>query len=103
MVKEMCVICFKEGTYLEVFLIVQKCTYMTIRFFSNFDISHTVSALLKSRRSIKLWGFFSGGVFKLFQFFPQKAPKRGLLEQKSAVLLEFCQSGGLIKSGLLFA
>ena len=34
------------------------------------------------------------------QFFPEKAPKSGLLEQKSGVLLELCQSGGLIVSGL---
>ena len=48
---------------------------------------------------IKLWG----GVFEFFQFLPQKALKRGLLEQKCGVLLELCQSGGLIESGLLFA
>ena len=34
---------------------------------------------------------------------PQKASKRGLLAQKSGGLLEFQSSGGLIKSGLLFA
>ena len=56
----------------------------------------TVSALLKGRRSIKLWGFFSGGVFEFSQFFPQKASKGGLFEQKSGILLELCQSGGLI-------
>ena len=67
------------------------------------NIQYPLSALLKGRRSIKLWGFFSGGVFEFFQFFPQKAPKRGLLEQKSGFLLELCQSGGLIESGLLFA
>ena len=78
-------------------------SYFFLLFSKNFDISHSVSALLKGRRSIKLWGFFSGGVFEFFQFFPQKAPKRGLLEQKSGFLLELCQSGGLIESGLLFA
>ena len=67
------------------------------------NIQYPLSALLKGWRSIKLWGFFSGGVFEFFQFFPQKAPKRGLLEQKSGFLLELCQSGGLIESGLLFA
>ena len=66
------------------------------------NIQYPLSALLKGRRSIKLWGFFSGGVFEFFQFFPQNAPKRGLLEQKSGVFLEICQSGGLIKSGSLF-
>ena len=34
---------------------------------------------------------------------PQKASKRGLLAQKGGGLLEFQSSGGLIKSGLLFA
>ena len=57
-------------------------------------MQYPLSAQLKGWRSIKL---------EFFQFFPQKAPKRGLLEQKSGVLLELCQSGGLIESGLLFA
>ena len=59
--------------------------------------------LLKGRRSTRIWGFFSGGIFELSQFLPQKAPKIGLLQQKSAVLLEFCQSSSLIESGPLFA
>ena len=63
------------------------------------NIQYPLSALLKGRRSIKLWG----GVFEFFQFLPPKALKRGLLEQKCGVLLELCQSGGLIESGLLFA
>ena len=46
------------------------------------NIQYPLSALLKGQRSIKLWSFFSGGVFEFFQFFPQNAPKRGLLEQK---------------------
>ena len=66
-------------------------------------VLHTVSALLKGRRSIKLWGVFSGSILVFSQILPQKATKSELLEQKSGVLLEFCQSGGLIKSGPLFA
>ena len=64
---------------------------------------YTVSALLKGRCSMKLWGFFSGGILEFSLFLPEKAPKSRLLEQKSGVLLELCQSGSLIESGLLFA
>ena len=48
-----------------------------------FALLSTVSALLKGRRSIKLWGFFSGGILEFSQFLPEKAPKSGLLEQTS--------------------
>ena len=65
-------------------------------------LGYTVSAQIKGRRSIYFWGLFSGVIFEFSKFLPQKVPKSGLLEQKSGVLLEFCQSGGLIKSGLLF-
>ena len=61
------------------------------------SFQYTVSTI----RAIKRLAFYKTWIFS--NFFPQKAPRRGLLEQKSGVLLELCQSGGLIESGLLFA
>ena len=58
--------------------------------------------LLKGQCSVKLREFFSGGILEFSQFLPQKAPISGLLEQKSGVLLEFCQSGCLICADTVF-
>ena len=74
--------------------------YILILFLKIVPIFITVSAQIRGRRLIKILGFYGGG---LLQFLPQKASKRGLLAQKSGGLLEFQSSGGLIKSGLLFA
>ena len=63
----------------------------------------TVSAQIRGRRLIKKLGFYGDGLLQFFPKMPQKASKRGLLAQKSGGLLEFQSSGGLIKSGLLFA
>ena len=90
--------CFRKKSHFETSLVKFLGSCKILVYYKN-----TVSALLKGRHSIKLWGVFTGGILEFSQFLPEKAPKSGLLEQKSGVLLEFCQSGGLIKSGLLFA
>ena len=51
----------------------------------------------------KKLGFYGDCLLQFLPKIAQKASKRGLLAQKSGGLLEFQSSGGLIKSGLLFA
>ena len=82
--------------------------YWVLGFFFQFIFSPELSpkyriCAIKRPAFYKTLRFFQWQCIWIFPIFASKSPKKGTFRAKSGVLLELCQSGGLIESGLLFA
>ena len=78
---------------------LQNCKNV-VRNFTLFDNNKILLSTIWTHINKGLWGFQGEELLKILSI---KASKSGLLVQKSGGLFKFCCTGGLIKSGVLYA